>query len=200
VDELDRLAYGGLAPVHRPDLHHLVVAGSGFHHLPPFPHGVRRRLFDVHVLARHQAPDGRERVPVIGGGDDDGVDILVVEDTVEILDEPGLVARHVLQRGIVDALGSEIGVDVAEGLDLDLVQLCETALHAVSLAANANAGDNDAVVRAEDATAHRRRCLQAAAEQVTADRDAGCRSTEPRREVAPGDAAVFLVIARHVTS
>ena len=147
-----------------------------------------------------QAADGRERVPVVGRGDDDRVDVLVVQDPVEVLHEPGLVGGDVLQRGIVDPLRSEIRVDVAERLDLDLVQLREAALDAVPLAADADAGDDDAVVRTEDATADGGRRLQPAAEQISADRDAGCRGSEPRGKIAPGNAAVLFMIAPHVTS
>ena len=91
LDELDRVAHRRPAAVHRADLDDLAVARLRLDHLAAFPHRVRRGLLDVDVLAGLQRPDRRERVPVIRGGDDDGVDVLVVEDAAHVLDEARLV-------------------------------------------------------------------------------------------------------------
>ena len=62
-----------------------------------------------------------------------------------------------MSRVVVDALRREVRVDVAERLDLDVRQLREAALERVALAADADAGDDDAIVGAEDAALTRPR-------------------------------------------
>ena len=163
MDELDRVAHRRPAAIHRADLHDLVVARRRLDHLAAFPHGVRRGLLDVDVLAGLQRPDGGERVPVVGRGDDDGVDVLVVEHAPQILDEARLEGGDVLQARVVDPLRRQVRVDVAERLDLDVLEPREAALQRVALAADADAGGDDAIVGAEDAAADVRRRLQARA-------------------------------------
>jgi hypothetical protein len=60
------------------------MLAPGFDHFPAFPDIVGRGFFDVDVLARLAGPDGRERVPVIGGDDGDGVNLLVVKNHAEV--------------------------------------------------------------------------------------------------------------------
>ena len=94
---------------------------------------------------------------MIGRGDDDGVDVLVVDHAPQILDEAGLERRHVRQARVVDALRRQVRVDVAERLDLDVREPREPALERVALPADADAGGDDAIVGAEDAAADVRR-------------------------------------------
>ena len=75
--------------------------------------------------------------------DDDAVDVLVVEDAAEVLDEPRLEGRHLLQPLVVDSLRRQVGVDVAQGFDLDAGQPREAALQRIALAANPDAGEDD---------------------------------------------------------
>jgi len=42
------------------------------------------------MFAGLEGPDGGERVPVVGRGDDDRIDVAVVEDAPTILHEAGL--------------------------------------------------------------------------------------------------------------
>ena len=51
---------------------------------PPFADVVRDRLFDIDVLAGVAGQNRRGRMPMVGRGDDDGIDRLVVEDFAEI--------------------------------------------------------------------------------------------------------------------
>ena len=86
---------------------------------------------------------------MIGRGDDDGVDVLVVEDTSEVLHEVRLERGDVAQARVVDPLGREIRVDVTQRLDLDVGEPRKAALERVALAADADApptlaGDDDA--------------------------------------------------------
>ena len=89
------------APLLRPHLDDAVVAAGGVDHHAPFADRQRERLLDVDVLAGLARHDGRDRVPVIGGADDDGVDVLAIEHTPEI-------ARRERRRLVVillDAIG-----------------------------------------------------------------------------------------------
>ena len=200
MDELDGLLHRRPAAVHRPDLHHLLVARRRLDHLAAFPHGVRRRLLDEHVLAGLEPPDGGERVPVIGRGDDDGVDVLVVEDAAQVLHELRLERRHVREPRVVDALGREVRVDVAERLDLDVGEAREPALERVALPANADVGDDHAIVGAEDAPADLCRGAGRRAEQAPADHDSRRRRAELRPEVAPRNACSSFRSLATVTS
>ncbi len=62
-----------------------VVPPRGLDGDPAFVDVVAARLFDVDVLARLAAPDRDQGVPVIGRGDRDGVDRLVLEDAADVL-------------------------------------------------------------------------------------------------------------------
>ncbi len=196
VDELNRLPHGRTAAVHGPDLDDAVVVRGGLDHPPPFPHRVRRRLLDVDVLARLQRPDGRQRVPVVRRGDDDGVDVLVVHHAAQILHEPGPEGGHVLETLVVDPLRGQIGVDVAQRFDFDVGQPREAALERIALAADADARRDHAVVGAEDAAADVRRRLRAR-EQLAANGDAGGRRADTDREFAPRDAVRAAVLVSH---
>src|SRR5262245_53127582 len=90
-------------------LNDAAVALGGAHHGAAFLDGETRRLLDIDVLASLARQDGHERMPMVGCGDEDGVHILVFEQTAEILVELGTPA---------DACGGLIepgGIDVAEG-------------------------------------------------------------------------------------
>ena len=75
-----------------------------------------------------------------------GLDILVVQDVVKVLHEPGLVAGDVLERaGSADPLRSEIGVEILAKKSVLISTLSSFAKPRFTpfLAANANAGDDD---------------------------------------------------------
>ena len=182
VHELDRGAHRGAAPVHRADLDNLAEARRGFDLFPSFPDRVRRGLLDVDVLARLERPDRRERVPVVRRRDDHAVDVLVLEHAAHVLHEVRLEGGDVLQARIVDALGGEVAVDVAEGLDLDVLQLREPALERVALAADADAREHHLVVRAEDPAL--RRGVHRRPEELAADREACRCRADARGEIA----------------
>ena len=63
-----------------------------------FPDVVRDGLFDVNVLAGLHRPDRGQRVPVVGGGDRDRVDLFVFEDAahvgVDLRPLAGLLKNH----------------------------------------------------------------------------------------------------------
>ena len=84
AQELHRLAEHGAAPPLRADLDDPVVAPGRLDHPPAFDDVVADGLFDVDVLARLAGQDRHERVPVIGRGDGDRVDVAIVEHPPEI--------------------------------------------------------------------------------------------------------------------
>ena len=65
-------------------LHHAVVLLRGRHNLPGLEHIVRAGLLHVHVLARLAGPDGLQRVAVVGRGDGDRVDGLVLQQLAQV--------------------------------------------------------------------------------------------------------------------
>src|SRR5437762_4730735 len=68
-------------------------------------HGVRDRLLEVHVLALGQGFERHGRVPVVGGGDDDGVHVRAIEDLAVV--EAGVGLRELRRLPLAP------GVDVA---------------------------------------------------------------------------------------
>ncbi len=129
-------------------------------------------------------------------GDDDGVDFLVLEDAAHVLDESRLVVGDAGEARVVDPFRREVGVDVAERLDGDVRQLREPALDGVPLPANADAGDDDAVVCADHATLGGR--AETRPEELAADRQPRCGRAEPRCKVTPRDAVLVLPVVGHV--
>ena len=69
---------------------------------------------------------------------------------------PGLKVGDVGQAAIVHAAREEVRVDVAQRLDLDVLEAGEAALQRVALAADADAGQHHAVVGAQHAAARHR--------------------------------------------
>ena len=64
--------------------------------LAAFEDVVAARLLDVDVLAGLAGPDGDQRVPVVAGGDGDGVEVLVFQGLADVLDALGRVAALLL--------------------------------------------------------------------------------------------------------
>ena len=102
---------------------------------------MRKRLLDVEVLAGLERPDALDGVLVVRGGDGDGVDVLVFEHLSHV--GVALGARVVLQ-----ALGDDLGVDVAEGDDADALDLLELLDVFQTAAAEADDGDAEVTVGA----------------------------------------------------
>ncbi len=154
-----------------------------------------RGLLHVDVLAGLQRPDGRQRVPVVRCGDHHGVDFLVIEDAAHVLHEVGLEARHFLQTRIVDPRVREVGVDVAQRLDVDVVQVREPALERVPLSAYPDDRHLHTIVGAEDASV--RLCSESGAEEPAAYGNACRRCPDARGEIAPCNAVLVVPVAGH---
>ena len=88
----------------RAGLDDALVLSRGLDHAPAFADVVADGLLDIDVLAGLARPDRRQRVPVVGRGDRDGVDRLVVEQAANVLNDLG--------RGLgvsLDHLGAAAG-------------------------------------------------------------------------------------------
>ncbi len=90
---LDSFLHGLRATQLHAVLHDTLVLIGGFDDFAAFHKVVRAGLLYVHILARLASPDGRQRVPVVGRGNADGVNGLVVEYLTEILLRLYLLAR-----------------------------------------------------------------------------------------------------------
>ena len=113
----------------------------------PLDHVVAERLLHVDVLAGLGGQDRHQRVPVVGGGDRDRVDRLVVEQPAEVLlalRGQGLVARLLGERG--ERAIEHLLVGVADGGDLDAGDAAEPVEVGVAPAVAAEDGDPNAVV------------------------------------------------------
>src|SRR5262249_55068176 len=101
---------------------------------------VRERLLDVHVLPCGAGVHGDRHVPVVGRGDQDGIDLFKVEDTLVILGGPLLAVPPPLGFGQIYV------PDVTNRGNVDLGNL-NKGLHQVSApAAAANEANLNGVV------------------------------------------------------
>ncbi len=113
----------GAARLHA-DLDDALVLAGGLDHLAAFPDVVGERLLHVDVLARLAGQDGPEGVPVVGRRVDQGVHVLVVEDTPEVL--------HDLRRfalGLLDGLLRPCRAAVVRVADIDDLRIAAAGEH-----------------------------------------------------------------------
>src|SRR5262249_13754021 len=78
VNVLDGFGRGFVRAVLGSALADAAVLARRLHDAPAFADIVAHRLLDVHILARLHGPDGGQRVPVIGRGDEHGGDGFVI--------------------------------------------------------------------------------------------------------------------------
>ena len=158
VNLTDEAALHGL---HRPDLErHAAVLRTDLHdalgfighlrHPQAFMDVVAGRLFAVDVLARLTGPDGGQCVPVVGGGDGNGVDAGIGEQLTHVLDVLDLLAAGDLLEGGLGLLAGS-PVDVAEPGDARVGQARVGVQMTGAAAAKSYDGDVDLVVGAPNA-------------------------------------------------
>ncbi len=152
------------------DLHDAVVLAGSVDHRAAFHERDRQRLLDVDVLARLAGGDHLDRVPVVGGGDHDGVDVLAIEQDSKILDA-GDVAFELRNPGnplaqtgesrvepIVGA-GQVRLIDIAQGDDLGVGMSEEPSEELAAAVADADKAKPQPIVGSEHPArrhAHRR--------------------------------------------
>ena len=71
--------------LHRAGLQDAFVLAHGLHDFDGLVDVVRQRLFAIDILAGAQRGQRRDRVPVVGRGDADGVDVLAGDQFAEIV-------------------------------------------------------------------------------------------------------------------
>ena len=103
----------------------------------------RERLLDVDVLACVQRVDGNRRMPMVGYGDDDRVEVLHVEHTTVVLERLGTGRRF---PGLIDLRGIHIAHRTGVG-----VQLQKCVHDADAARSAADQAQAHAVVGAENA-------------------------------------------------
>jgi hypothetical protein len=110
------------------DLHHPVGLLRGGQHDVGLLDGVRQRLLAVGVLAGVEGVDENQAVPVVGGADDHGVDVLVFQELAVVT-----VKLRRLLLGLEHVLLASV--------ELALVHVAQRhALHAVDLQGRAHVG------------------------------------------------------------
>ncbi len=82
------------------------------HELAAFINVVGKRLLDINILAGLASPDGSQRMPVVGGGNGDGVNVLVLERFADVLVGPGPFALGFLDGFC--AFLEHVGIHVAQ--------------------------------------------------------------------------------------
>ena len=136
----------------RAHLRHALRALGGFHHLAALDDGQRERLLHVHVLAGIAGVDEHQRVPVVGRGDDDRVDVFVVQQLVVVVILFGIGARF-LDREI-----HVVVAQVADGHGLLIAVLEKGVVHLIAAVAQADVAHAHAIVGAHDSGITRCRC------------------------------------------
>ena len=128
----------------RAGLDDAVFGARGVDHAAAFEHGQRQWLLAVDVFAGLAGVDGGQRVPVVGRGDGDGVDVFAVEDAAVVAVAFAGVA---LVGDLLEDFGEVILVDVADrgGDGAGFHQVVEVA---DALPADANVRGDDPLVRA----------------------------------------------------
>lgn len=155
AEVMNRFDHSGIGARLAAVLADAIVFFYGADKLAAFEPIVRARLFHVNVLAGLTAPDGDQRMPVIGSGDGDGVDFLVLEKLAHI--DVGFRARTAQFFDVAETLVEDVFVDIAEGGELDAGDVREAADVILATATCAADGDADAIIRAEDFAAERER-------------------------------------------
>ena len=145
ANQFDRLLIMRAGSLLAPGLHDAVVLARGFDHSAALDNGQRERLFAINVLPGLTGHDRRQRVPVIGRGDDDRVDLLDLQEPPEIFvrRDLGLAGR----RGPVQI--RLINVADRDRRDVRILQKDRPGLHCPVAAADG--ADVYPVIRAQNA-------------------------------------------------
>src|SRR5262245_24937999 len=111
-----------------------VVLAGCLDHRPPLGDGQAERLLAVDVLAGLAGVDGDQGVPVVGHGDDDGIDVLAVEQLAVVADgERGLAGLlldagpGLFEPGLIDLADRDAVLDVDAEVAFALVADADAA-------------------------------------------------------------------------
>ena len=137
ADEVAGLLIVASRPLLCTRLNNAIVLAGRLDHPLPFPDEQVERLFDVNVLSRRARHDRHKGMPVIGGRNDDGVNVLVFEQLSKVANL--LRARTagggaLLQTRLVHVAQRDQVADVLERLPQGVhLQLFDLLAHALAL-------------------------------------------------------------------
>lgn len=151
MHQLDSFAPASAGTALGATLYHAVVLSRGLQHLLPLEDVVRHRLFKINILARLHGPNGGKRVPVVGGGDEHGLDGGVVEGAAHVSGNGGALAGILADpRG---CLFRAVAVGVHQSAHLYEGNLHKLPHKLVAAASHADDGDAHWIVRRDSGLA-----------------------------------------------
>jgi len=182
LDQLARFLDVGHAPLLHADLYDLPVPILRRDDRRAFGRIMRQGFFDVDVLPRVAAVDRHRHVPVVGAADQDGVDVLAVENLAIMLGGESLRIRELLRC-------IEVGViNVADRGDPDPGNVCQRFHQGAAPPARAQAADVHGVIGRE---AQRRfecgpRTERGSADAADGPEEGAPRGGAPCHDASPG--------------
>ncbi len=153
ADQFAGEAEVALAALLAAGLKHAAVSSHRRDHVPGLADRQRQRLLAVDVLAGPGRRARDDRVPVVGRGNQDGVDVLSLQQTLELvvlvaaLERAGLPIGGVLLLDLLLRIAALDGVDVADGDHLDLLVIEEAAKMAAAHVSDPDESDRDSLAR-----------------------------------------------------
>src|ERR1700722_3157056 len=132
------------------DLADTIVYARGAYDVRPFLAQTGQGLLDVDVFTGVQSVYGDGFVPMVGGGDEDGIEIFRFNQTAMVGEAPGAWR-------IGESLLHAIAEDIADGPQVDLVGLLKDGGDVAAALAGSDEPELHALVGAQD-TAVRERC------------------------------------------
>ncbi len=128
----------------RADLDDALVFARGGEHSLAFDDIDADRLLHIDIRAGLDRGDHRQGVPVVGRGDQDDVEVLLLEHLAVIGVGAGLLLRELARGDDIGRLSEHLLIDVAERDDLDRRDLDQT--EQVALAVPAAADETNALL------------------------------------------------------
>ena len=100
------------------DLNDALILASGLDHPAAFPRVVGEWFFDEDIFTGLTGENGGETVPMVGGGDNDGIDLRILQHTPKILVELRWLSRRRVQGGLGAGCASAVGITEPGDLDV----------------------------------------------------------------------------------
>ena len=116
-------------------------------HFLAFPDGVTRWFFHINMLSRLTAPNGGKRMPVIGHGDGDRVDILIIQNLAYVPFCLGFISMFFFQ--FFDTAREKIFITITDRMNSDIGNFGKSVNMRSSLAVNTHNCQVDAVIGAK---------------------------------------------------
>ena len=152
ADEFARDAKLFRGTLHAAGLEDAFVFANGVHHGARFVDGLAEGLLAINVLAGFRRGDGNQRMPMVGRGDHDSVDVFAREEFAEILVSVATFGARggcFLRVMLIDSFPGELaagGIDVTYGNHARVFRSQMPAHQAAALSADTDATDGQQVV------------------------------------------------------